>query len=225
MIRALLLAFGQLTDPGSRRVVLIGVLGAITGFAALAALVWYGLFHTALTDIAWIDATLDVLGGLLVFVAAWFLFPAMVAMVSSFLLDDVVDRVEARHYPQLPRARRLTMGEELANALRLFAVVVAVNLVALPVYIFVPGINLIVYYTINGYLLGRDYFGLIANRRIGTEKARILRRSFPLKPFLAGVIIAFLSTIPLVNLLVPVVASAFMVHIFHGLTRRLPPVG
>lgn len=225
MIRALLLAFGQLTDPGSRRVVLIGVLGAITGFAVLAALVWYALFHTALTDIAWVDTTLDVLGGLLVFVVAWFLFPAMVVTVSSFLLDDVVDRVEARHYPHLPRARRLTIGEELANAARLFAIVAAVNLVALPVYIFMPGINLILYYTINGYLLGRDYFGLIANRRLGTEKARILRRSFPLKPFLAGIIIAFLSTIPLVNLLVPVVASAFMVHIFHGLTRRLPPVG
>ncbi|NYZ13005.1 hypothetical protein HL658_10610 [Azospirillum sp. RWY-5-1] len=225
MIRALLLAFGQLTDPGSRRVVAIGVLGAIAGFAALAALVWYALFHTALTDVAWIDTTLDVVGGLLVFVVAWLLFPAMVATVSSFLLDDVVDRVEARHYPQLARARRLTMGEELANAASLFAIVVAVNLVALPVYIFAPGINLIVYYTINGYLLGRDYFGLIANRRLGTERARILRRSFPLKPFLAGVIIAFLSTVPLVNLLVPVVASAFMVHIFHGLTRRLPPVG
>lgn len=40
MIRALLLAIGQLSDPASRRVVWIGVLSAIAAFALLAGAVW-----------------------------------------------------------------------------------------------------------------------------------------------------------------------------------------
>lgn len=225
MIRALFLAFGQLGDPRSRRVVWIGILGATLGFALLATGVWYALFHTALTDIGWVDTTLDVLGGLLVFLLAWLLFPAAVVTVSSFLLDDVVDRVEALHYPHLTPAPRLSLAEEAINALRLFALVVAVNLVALPVYIAAPGLNLLVYYGVNGYLLGSEYFALVANRRLGSKSAREIRRAYPMKPFLSGVVIAFMSTVPLLNLLVPVVASAFMVHVFQGLNGRLRPAG
>lgn len=225
MIRALALAFGQLSDPGTRRVLWLGILGAVAGFAALAAAVWFALFETALTDIGWIDTALDVAGGLLVFVLAWFLFPAAVVAVSGFLLDDVVDRVEAQHYPHLPRAAHLPFMVEVGGALRLAAIVIIVNLVALPLYIAAPGLNIFVYYAINGYLLGREYFDLVANRRLGVAAARQLRREEPLKPFLAGVVIAFLSTIPLVNLLVPVIASAFMVHVFHGVNRGLRPAG
>jgi CysZ protein len=37
--------------------------------------------------------------------------------------------------------------------------------------------------------------------------------------WLAGVVIVLLLTIPLVNLIVPIVATAFMVHIFKRLPR------
>lgn len=221
MIRALLLAIGQLSDPASRRVVWIGVLSAITAFVLLAGGVWWALFHTALTGYAWVDGVLDVLGGLTVLVLAWVLFPATVGMVSSFFLDEVVQAVERRHYPQLPAARQTGLGEELLTALRFFAVVLLVNLFALPLYLMVPGLNLLIFYTVNGYLLGREYFEMVAIRRLGRKEAGFLRRSMPLKPFLAGVVIAFLSTIPFVNLLVPVIASAFMVHVYHSMTGAM----
>ena len=218
MIRALLLAFAQLSDPGSRRVVWIGVLSAIAAFGLLAAAVWWALFHTVLTDYAWVDWTIDLLGGLVVLVLSWVLFPATVGMVSSFFLDEVVRRVEHRYYPHLAPARETGIGEELATALRFFAVVLLVNLLALPLYLLIPGLNLLVFYTINGYLLGREYFEMVAIRRLGRKEAGYLRRARPLKPFSAGVVIAFLSTIPFVNLLVPVIASAFMVHVFQTMT-------
>ena len=218
MIRALFLAFAQLSDPGARRVVWIGVLSAATAFLLLALGVWWALFHTALTGYAWVDWALDLLGGLAVVALAWVLFPATVGMVSSFFLDEVVRAVERRHYPQLPPARQTGMGEELLTALRFFAVVLLVNLVALPLYFTLPGLNLIIFYTVNGYLLGREYFEMVAIRRLGRKEAAFLRRARPLKPFLAGIVIAFLSTIPFVNLLVPVIASAFMVHVYQSMS-------
>lgn len=225
MIRALLLAFGQLTDPRSRRVVWIGVLSAAAAYALLAGVVWWALFHTPLTDYAWIDWVLDLLGGLVVLVLAWLLFPATVGMVSSFFLDEVVERVEARHYPYLPPPRTSNLTQELWTALRFLVIVLAVNLLALPLYLVAPGLNLVVFYTVNGYLLGREYFELVASRRIGMREARLMRRTQPLKPFSAGIAIAFLSTVPFVNLLVPVVASAFMVHVFQSMKGPLRPAG
>lgn len=217
MFRALLLAIGQLSDPGSRRVVWIGVLSAAAAFALLATGVWWALFHTVLTGYAWVDWVLDLLGGLAVLVLAWLLFPATVGTVSSFFLDEVVEAVERRHYPQLPPARQTGIGEELLTALRFLLVVLLVNLAALPLYFMLPGLNLLIFYTANGYLLGREYFEMVAMRRLGRKEAAYLRRAKPLKPFSAGVVIAFLSTIPIVNLLVPVIASAFMVHVYHSM--------
>ena len=51
---------------------------------------------------------------------------------------------------------------------------------------------------------------------------RALRRRHRLKLFGAGVTIAFLLTVPVVNLLTPVIATVFMVHVFHGLRRTGP---
>jgi len=218
MIRALFLAFAQLSDPGARRVVWIGVLSAAAAFLLLALGVWWALFHTALTGYAWVDWALDLLGGLAVVALAWVLFPATVGMISSFFLDEVVRAVERRHYPHLPPARQTGISEELLTALRFFAVVLLVNLVALPLYFTLPGLNLIIFYTVNGYLLGREYFEMVAIRRLGRKEAAFLRRTRPLKPFLAGIVIAFLSTIPFVNLLVPVIASAFMVHVYQSMS-------
>ncbi|CAO3415208.1 EI24 domain-containing protein [Azospirillum doebereinerae] len=225
MIRALFLAFGQLSDPRSRRVVWVAVLSAAVAYAALAGVVWGVLFQTPLTDYAWVDSVIDLLGGLVVLLLAWLLFPATVGAVSSFFLDEVVARVEARHYPQLPPPRDNGWLGELGTALRFLALVLAVNIVALPIYIAAPGLNLVVFYTVNGYLLGREYFEMVAHRRMDRGEARALRRARPLKPFLAGVIIAFLSSIPFVNLLVPVVASAFMVHVLQSMTGHLRRAG
>ncbi len=220
MIRALVLAFGQLTDPASRRVVWIAVLAAVASFAALFAGVEWALTTATVTSIGWLDTGLDVLGGLAVIGVAWLLFPAVVGMVAGFMLESVVERVEARHYPGLPAPTGTTLTDDILTALRFLLVLLAVNLAALPVYIFAPGLNLAVFYTVNGYLLGREYFDLVAQRRLGRQAAAVLRRSHPLKPFAAGVVIAFLSTMPGINLLVPVVATAFMVHVFHGLKSR-----
>lgn len=223
MIRALILAFGQLSDPASRRVVWVGVLSATTTFALLATAVWWALFHTTLTGYGWVDNILDLLGGAAVLVLAWLLFPATAGTVSSLFLDEVVRQVERRHYPHLPPAPGSRFSEELITSLRFLLLVLAINIVALPLYFLIPGLNLLIFYTVNGYLLGREYFEMVAIRRLGRREAGILRRTKPLKPFLAGIAIAFLSTVPFVNLLTPVIASAFMVHVFQSMTGSPRP--
>lgn len=220
MLKAFLLAVGQVLDPPSRGVVWRGVAGALAAFVVLWVAVGYGLAQAALTDIPWLDWALDLLGGLAVAVVSWMLFPAVVIAVSGFFIDAVVDRVEALHYPGLPPPHRLPATLEIAAALRLFGLALLINLLALPVYLMTPVLNLPLYLAVNGWLAGREYFELVAHRRLPPNQAAALRRARPAGVFFAGATVVGLSTIPLVNLLVPVIAAAFFVHVYHRMTAR-----
>jgi uncharacterized protein involved in cysteine biosynthesis len=96
-------------------------------------------------------------------------------------------------------------------------VLVGVNLLALPLYL-VPGLNVVVFYAMNAYLLGREYFELVALRRLDPRTARGLRRAHRLRFFIAGLLMAALFTIPVVNLVASLIAAAFMVHLVIMLT-------
>ncbi len=97
---------------------------------------------------------------------------------------------------------------------------ILLNILVLPIYlvaIFIPPIFACIFYGLNGYLLSREYFELVSLRHQDKNMARQLRKANGLKVFLAGVIIAFLITVPIVNLFVPILATAFMLHIFKAL--------
>ncbi|HSO43189.1 MAG TPA: EI24 domain-containing protein, partial [Rhodospirillales bacterium] len=63
----------------------------------------------------------------------------------------------------------------------------------------------------------REYFEVVAARRMSAPAAREIRRKHMRRLFLAGLVVAFLLTVPIVNLLAPIVGTAAMVHIFHRL--------
>jgi uncharacterized protein involved in cysteine biosynthesis len=73
---------------------------------------------------------------------------------------------------------------------------------------------------LNGYLLGREYFELVATRRLPGPTVAALRRRLRARLWLAGMVIAALLAVPVFNLVAPVVAIAFTVHLFEGLRRE-----
>ena len=73
---------------------------------------------------------------------------------------------------------------------------------------------------VNGYLMGREYFELVALRHMEPVAARIAFRRNRNRLSVAGAVIAVMLGIPLVNLLAPIVATAFMVHLFADMRRR-----
>ena len=220
MIRAFLLAVGQITEPALFGVTLRSVLATLLLALLLVGGVWYALFETTLFKLPYLEWAADVLGGLLVVALPVLLFPALVVAVSGFFLDEVVKAVERRHYPALPPGRDQGVLEGLWSALKFLGLVLVLNLLFLPLYL-VPGLNLILFPALNGYLLGREYFELVAVRRMGPAEMRVMRRERRLGLFSGGVIIAFLSLVPFVNLLTPVLATAFMVHLFERYRRGL----
>lgn len=218
MIRAFILAIAQLRDPALRA----PLWRALALAFALYALLWGGLYllltRTQLFAIGWLDSVVDALGGLAGVVLTTILFPGVAAAILALFLESVVAAVERRHYPDLPPPRTVPLGEQVGTSLKFLAAVVGLNLLALPLYL-IPLLNLVVFHALNGYLLGREYAELVASRRLDRAQWAVLWQRRRLRFVLAGVVIALFSTVPLVNLLAPVIAAAAMTHLLET-TRR-----
>jgi CysZ protein len=222
MLSALVKAFARWSDPRLSRILKLGVavaLGCWLGLALIASVV---LRNVRLFENSWADTGADAALGLVALVVPLLFFSAVATFVMSFWLDDVADIVEEKHYPDLGPARRIGWKEALLAALRFLLVMVTVTVVAAPVYLALLffGLGIILNYAINGYLLGREYFELVASRRMEAEPARLLFRNNLGRLWLCGAAINLLFQIPLLNLTAPVTATAFMVHVFQGLRGK-----
>ncbi len=226
-------AIRQLNDPPIRRVIIwvaawtaaayvvLGFLlfSAVAGFDPSASFAWIGI-EWLRAALIWIVATIaGILGAFVFFALFWLLFVVIVQTVSSFYLEAVIRAVEARHYPDLPPARPQPVGEALFTTLQFFAFMIVLNLLALPFY-FIPLLGVGLFYLINGYLIGREYYELIALRRLDARTARTLRRTQRGKVLGAGMITTVMFSIPVLNLVAPIVAAAAMVHMFEAMPGR-----
>ena len=223
MFPAIANAFRQLSDPATRKVLWRSLIATAAAFAALIFAVEWLISRTRIFEWATLDLAADILGGVGAVVISILLFPAVAMAVMGFFLEDVAAAVEAKYYPHLPAPRVQSVSEQVITGLKFAGVTAGLNLLALPLFailIFLPPLNLILFYGLNGILLGREYFELVALRRMDPRAAQAVRHVFAGGLLLAGILITFLSTIPFVNLLTPVVATAFMVHIVEGLRGK-----
>src|ERR671911_2039159 len=219
MIRALLLALRQLADPAVQRLLVRCVLLTLATFALLIGAVAALLFGLDPTGISWLDPVLATAGSLVVLVLAWLLFPIAVGLTLGLFAEDVVELVERRHYPGLPAAPGMSLAAQAYTGVRFLLVALPLNLIALPLYL-IPGANLPIYLALNGYLLSREYFELVAGQRLPLREVSRLRREQRGRLWLAGVVIALMLLVPIFNLVAPVVAIAFMVHLVTPLVAR-----
>lgn len=224
MIAAFSKAISQLSEPSTRGVLWKSLLGTAVIYVLLVAALWMGLSYTALFTLPWLEVLVDVLGGLAVFLIALIFFPAIATGVLSLFLESIAGQVEDRHYPDLEPAPEPRLRDEIVNGLKFAGITVLLNLLALPFYL-IPIINLFVFYGLNGYLLSREYFELVALRRLDRHTTDRLRKTHLGSLWLAGALITFLLTIPVVNLVAPVVATAFMVHLFERIRRKHQAAG
>ncbi|MFZ1429198.1 MAG: EI24 domain-containing protein [Geminicoccaceae bacterium] len=218
MLNELGRAFGMLKEPRVRGVLWLGIGLSLATLAALVLGVEALVSWASNTGYVWLDRAFEVLGVLGTVVVAWFLFPSIVVTVSSVFLERVVDATEDRYYPHLPPPRPVSLGQSLPSALRLFVTAPALNILALPLYL-VPVLNLPLWLLLNGYLIAREYVELVALRRLSPAQVTSLRRERRLTFWLAGMIIALLLAVPLLNLVAPIIGAAFLTQRFHRYGR------
>lgn len=224
MIGAYTKAFAQLTDGRVLKVIIISSVLAILVYALLIAGSLWAVGQVNFSSIPWLDTAADWGAGFLAVVIATLMFPGILSGVAGIFLDAVADAVERRHYPDLPVATPAPWYDAAFAALRLGGLTIALNLLLLPLYllfIFFPPLSFALYYAVNGKLLGREYFEIVALRHMDGAAATDMRQRNSGKIWRTGAITAGLLTIPGLNLIAPIIGTAAMVHVFQKLTHRL----
>jgi len=115
----------------------------------------------------------------------------------------------------LPPPNGAALSIQLWDGLALAGRVLLLNLVALVLALGIPGIGLLLGWLISGWALGRGLFVAVAMRRMGLLQARAAYAALRGPVLLQGVLMAFAGSIPGVNLLVPIVGTAVMVHVLN----------
>lgn len=219
-------AISQIHDPRFRRVLGLGiVLTIVLLIAASAGFVWFVGWITSdsavfpiLGEVRWLDDLLSWGSLLLMIVLSVFLMVPVASAITSMFLDDVAQAVEDKHYSHLPPVPPVPFGDALKDTVNFLGILVGANVLALILYLLLPFAALFIFWALNGFLLGREYFTLAAMRRVGRDQAKVLRRQHIGRIWMAGTLMAMPLSVPLLNLVVPILGAATFTHLFHRLS-------
>ena len=226
MLRAFELAIQQLGDPRMRSVIWQSLLLSLALQLLIAGVAWWALQSFAHFSWHWLNEVVLWAGRGTVVVLAFLLFPASFGVVISIFLEKIANIVETRYYPELGPAHGISVWTGLWTGLVFLVAVIVLNLLMLPFYIlalFVAGLGAVIFYALNGWLAARMYYEQVALRRMTPRDVAAWRRANSLLLWGTGIVIVFLGTIPIVNLIVPVVGTAAMVHVARMLRPPRAP--
>lgn len=227
-MQALLISFVRavrsLFVPGMFFVFVWSVIATVAVLVAFVVLCGFGsstlASHEHLLGGPW--GLLGSVGG---FVIAWLLFPGIMPVIVNFFDVKITSLIEKHEYPAAGPVREQPFAVELLHDAKFSALTILLNIIILPLYL-IPLAGWILFFGINGYLLGREFFVMAAKRHMSLEEAEALRKKHGRAVNWAGVALAVLATVPVVNLFAPFWGIAVMIHLFHYVQqtpRLLPP--
>ncbi|WP_428545529.1 EI24 domain-containing protein [Profundibacter sp.] len=220
-------AVSQLTDPRFLKVLLFGLAMTIALlFGFYGGFLWLidKLAPDTLTipfvgEVTWLKDLLSWGSVGFMLILSFFLMIPVVSAFTGLFLEDIAKAVERRYYPDLPPAPRIPFRENIIDTLNFLGVLIGANILAILVYTITNVASPLVFWALNGFLLGREYFQLAAMRRLGRDGAKALRKQHSGIIWMAGVLMVVPLTIPVVNLFVPILGAATFTHLFHRLQK------
>jgi CysZ protein len=219
-------ALNQLRDPQIIRPLLYSAIAALVMLSAMLVLgIWLiksagiGGWTPSWTFLSFLNNAIQLLFDITPILIAIFLFPTAAVFLQAFVLDNVIEAVEARHYPGHKSSHHQRWHEIAIGSCRFAVLAIALNLCLLIISIFLlfaaPPLAPIPFYLVNGYLLGREYFSLVAVRHLTASNTNLLRKRNKRANLRDGVFLTFLFSMPIINLVAPILATSYMTHRFH----------
>jgi uncharacterized protein involved in cysteine biosynthesis len=221
-------ALAQLGDPRFRRVLWLGMalsiallVGAYAAFLGVLDAADPGnIEFPVIGKVTWLGDLLSWGSFFLMMFFSMFLMIPVASAITSLFLDDVAQAVEDKHYPHLPAPPRVPLWTAFVDTVNFLGLLIGANILAFVAYALLPFAAPLIFYSLNGFLLGREYFQIAAMRREGRAGARALRSRNRGQIWLAGCLMAVPLSIPFVNLLIPVLGAATFTHLYHRLAAR-----
>ncbi len=216
MLSPLFRALQQMDDP-----VFVGVLARSL---ALSVLAFVGLLagsawavQTLVGQPGWLGWAAGLAGGIgAALLAVWLFVPAAL-LIATLYIDRVANAVDRRFYPLLPPPQQgASLTIQAWDGVVLGAQVLAWQIVALGLALALPGVGLLLGWAITGWAIGRGLFVGVAMRRMGRSEALRVYAARRAPVLLLGGLFALAGTVPLLNLLVPVLGVAALTHVLNN---------
>lgn len=215
-----MLSLQSLSDRRVAAVLVKIILLTIVSLVILGIGLWFALQWV----FGWLNVNDDgfwsgLLSGAMIILLSILLFRVVAVAMTWVFADDIIDAVEDRHYPrQAAFGNRPSLGAGLQMAVRSILRVLGYNLLALPLYLLLlfTGVGTaIAFLLINALLLGRDLEDMLIARHSAKGAMNKLSR------LILGLIGTVGMLVPLVNFLVPILATATAVHLVHSGNSKL----
>lgn len=216
MFTAAFKALGDLLSSEFRAILLKAIGLTLALFVGLMVITQLVLWQLTLLPWPWAETILAVGTGIAMAVLFFFLMGPVTALFAGIYLDRVAEIVERKHYPREAPGRPLGTMRSITTALRFGALALVVNIAVLPTVFFAIGAFVLV--AANAYLISREYFEMAAARHMPLVDARALRKANTPLVFVAGLLPAVAAIVPILNLVVPLFATSYFVHLF----KRVP---
>lgn len=219
-------SFADLGDVHIRQVIFRSMLITFLILTTLVVTIGMTVFNIGFVTIANIDATGGIFADIFSIILGFVTFGGMIILgfvlyiptmtfISGCFADRVNLFVENKYYPSLEgQLPTLNFRRQIILSVTLLMKMFLVNLVTIPLYLISGVAAIIPFYLINGYLVGEEYFfGQVARYgdQTGAQRQE-LKRAMKYSPTFYGIIIVFLSTLPIINLVTPIFAVLVTAH-------------
>jgi uncharacterized protein involved in cysteine biosynthesis len=218
MFTPLFRALEQFDDTAILAVLIKSLLVSLACFAVLVLGSVYGLHHL-LAPHGWVAWLAGILGGAASLAAGVWLFLPVAVVIAWAFMEPVCRAVERRWYPGLAPAQGSSLLPQIWDGIVVACLVLLLNVLSLLLAILIPGIGLLLGWAITAWALGRGLFVAVAMRRMSRGDASQLYLRHRGSVLLQGAALAAVASIPLLNLFLPVLGPACMVHV---LMERVP---
>lgn len=162
------------------------------------------------SPLSWAGELLAAAGATLL--TLWLFLP-LAAAISTLYLNRIAAAVERRYYPSLPPAEGASVAAQAWDGIVLCARILTFSLVSFALVLILPGAGIVLAWAIAAYALGRGLFVAVAMRRMQRADADALYRRFRWQILAQGGLMAAAAWLPVVNLLIPLLGTAAMVHV------------
>ena len=221
MISSFLKTFQQINDPKILR-----ALGLATTFTLLSIFLAVSLGAVLMDNLldffsstlqswlgsgeSWFRGFAQFLGGSLILVISYFFFAGIHGAFVGIFIDDILDAVHRKHYPEEPWQKAPAMMQSIIFSGRILVMTLALNLLASPILIlgwFIPPLGLSLQIILNSYLLGKEY-GQLVEFRIPQDQPSLPAPKY----FTNGIVASLIWIVPILNLLAPILLAGSVLH-------------
>ena len=152
------------------------------------------------------------------FFALWIVFSFILIpignLVSSLFEEKIFDIVKEKNYYDFKKKRTSnSFIKSIFFTIKLSLGAILINFALIPIYLFLPIANIFIFIFVNGFLIGKEFYGNILMQFYDKKEIGRYYISSRKEVYTFGCLICFLYTVPVLNLFAPFFATVCFSHL------------